>query len=317
MLSLATQYVLQIVGALTLASMCYRLTSWFLFYLLPKIPLTRYKSAPESWALVTGASAGIGLGFAQELALRGFNVILLGHNHNELQLARASLIKEFPRTKVELILLDVTTATTEDIEAALESCNHHLTVLINNVGGLAAPPPLHYRRLDKTSARDMDRVLSLNTTFMAHVTRHLIPMLAKNGPSLIVNVGSASMLGMPGVATYSGCKGFVASFTKAIAREMEADGVPVDVLGLVLGEVYTQGNTGNLPPGSPDGRDVARSTLGRAVRAVSCGKRVFHPWMLHAMDDAIFEMMPDWMREKMLKTVFLNKRTQQRHGKLE
>ena len=309
--------MLQLVGAVTLASLTDRLASWCAFWLLPPIPLTRYQSTPDSWGLITGASAGIGLGFAEELAARAFNVILLGHNQDELRQVRTVLIEKYSTVKVELILIDVTSASTADIEGVLLSISQKVTVLVNNVGGLGVSPSLHYRRVDVTSAEEMDRVFSLNVIFMAHVTRHLIPLLARNGPSLVLNVGSASMLGMPGVATYSGCKAFVASFTKAIAREMDADGDPVDVLGIILGEVHTQANTGKLPLESPNGREVAAAALNLAGRAVTRGKRLFHPWMLHAIEDTIVAILPAWLMEKVLRTVFSNKRSQQNDYQLQ
>ncbi|KAL0930087.1 3-ketoacyl-CoA reductase [Colletotrichum truncatum] len=309
---LTSSNALRLLGGAVLANISYKVLRGLFEWLPLQAPLTKYQSSGRSWSMVTGASAGIGFGFAKALASRGFNVILLGHNPKELRQSEDEIQKQCPGIEVKSVVLDAITASAADIDATLKNLGHmNLTILVNNVGGLSVEPSKYYRRIDDTTAEEMDRVLSLNVRFMAQLTRLAIPILAKNGPSLVLNVGSASMLGMPGVATYSGCKAFVMAFTKAIAREMKADGVPVDILALILGEVKTQVNAGDLPPGTPSGSEFAEAALRRVAIAVSRGALSMHPWMCHAVQDAIVHAMPGWMTEKVLKAVFQKKRREQ------
>ncbi|KAI0133245.1 hypothetical protein F4776DRAFT_664008 [Hypoxylon sp. NC0597] len=112
---------LQYVGAAFLTYETYKLLDHASFYLLPPASLARYR---------------IGLGTAQELAARGFNVVLLGHLAAELDDA-AALIKAEPRgTEVRIVVLHAITTTPHEIDAAFESISTlPITVLNNNVGG--------------------------------------------------------------------------------------------------------------------------------------------------------------------------------------
>ncbi|KAF9873016.1 hypothetical protein CkaCkLH20_09526 [Colletotrichum karsti] len=304
--------LLRLLGAATLAKVSFKAVSWLSFWLLPELPLTKYRRSPQPWAMITGASAGIGLGFAEALAARNFNIVLLGHKQDELEEAKIGIVGKFPRIGVRIFVLDAISASPAEIQSTLESLSHlNMTILVNNVGGLSVPPSKYYRRVNDTTAEEMDRVISLNARFMAHLTRLAIPILARNGPSLILNVGSASMLGMPGVATYSACKSFVMAFTKAVGREMRADGIQVDVLALVLGEVYTQANAGKLPPGTPTAKDFAEAAVSHMGRAVSWGRLCFHPWMWHALQDAMVDFLPESVRNYVLASVFHQKRKEQ------
>ena len=77
---------------LILCRSVYSISLW----LLPTKSLTKYQRPSRAWALITGSSAGIGFGCAQELAVRGFNIILLGHLGHELEDARQQISAESP-----------------------------------------------------------------------------------------------------------------------------------------------------------------------------------------------------------------------------
>lgn len=68
--------------------------------------LKRCNREPRSWALVIGVSTGTGRGFAEELAKRGFNVILLGHKRDELQVTRDGLIAVLPGFQTRILVFD-------------------------------------------------------------------------------------------------------------------------------------------------------------------------------------------------------------------
>ncbi|KAI1780852.1 NAD(P)-binding protein [Hypoxylon cercidicola] len=301
---------LRYVGAASLTYAAFKLFDYASFYLLPPASLARYHSRQDApaWALVTGASAGIGLGTAQELAARGFNVVLLGHLPAELDAAAALVKAESRGVQVRIVVLDAMAATPREIEAALESvASLPITVLVNNVGGVPIPQPT-IRNLSAYTADDLDRTLNLNARFMAHVSRILLPQLAANGPSLMLNLSSAARMGIPGVAPYSACKGFIISLTAAMAREMAAAGKQVDCLAIVPGDVRTQSNTVALPPASPDARQYGKEMLDRAPRAVQRGWLACVPWWSHAVAIGALEMLPESIVLRLLQTEFDKKK---------
>ncbi|XXG97339.1 hypothetical protein Hte_003636 [Hypoxylon texense] len=334
---------LRYIGAASLTYAAFKLIEYASFYLLPPASLARYQrserregddttttaagAAPAgaagaasaaAWALVTGASAGIGFGTARELAARGFNVVLLGHLPAELDAAAAKIKAESRGTatgqvqvqvQVRIVVLDAITATPPEIEAALEESLGSLpiTVLVNNVGGVPIPQPT-IRNLAEYTAEDLDRTLNLNARFMAHVSRVLLPRLAANGPSLVLNISSAARMGIPGVAPYSACKGFILSLTAAMAREMAAAGKQVDCLAIIPGDVRTQSNTVGLTPGSPDARQFAKAMLDRAPWAVRRGWLACVPWWSHAVAIGALDMLPGSVVLHLLLTEFDKKK---------
>jgi len=296
---------LQTTGALFLlytgATLLYSASLW----LLPPVKLTRYQRPNGAWALVTGASAGIGFGTAQELAARGFNVILLGHLVDELEDAKASILAEFPSAQVRIIVMDAIIASAADIEAMVHSISSlPLTILVNNVGGLAAPHP-KLRPLDAYAAPAVDATLDLNIRFMTHLTRLLLPALARGGgPALVLSLSSVARDGMPLVAIYSGCKAYVAALSAAVGREARAAGQAVDTLAVVPGDVRTPAHAVALAPGSPDGRAFAAAMLDRAGRAVARGYLVVTPWWAHAVQVGLMAWVPERVALPMVLAAF-------------
>ena len=101
--------------------------------------VTRYLRSHDgqtSWAMVTGASDGIGAGFAQELATHGFNLILHGRNPNKLGKVRDGILKDHPNVLIRTVIADASKVTPAMIDEIVQTIKMFpITVLINNVGG--------------------------------------------------------------------------------------------------------------------------------------------------------------------------------------
>ncbi|KAL2690125.1 hypothetical protein Neosp_004193 [[Neocosmospora] mangrovei] len=280
--------VLQVIGLTSVVLTVYRILNNVSLWLPFNTNLNRYNRDPRAWALVTGASAGIGRGLAEDI------------------------IAKFPDIRARILVLDAAQASPAEIETALVSVSDlQITVLVNNIGGMQMMKAPLFRRLDQYSAEDLDGVIFLSARFMAHVTRLLIPLLAKNGPSLIINISSGARMGMPGVAAYSATKGFVTSLSNAVAREMKIDKLPVDVLGIVPGDVESQSNNTGLQPGSPSSRQFAKAVMDQVGRAASRGLLEICPWPIHAMQIAFFDSLPLWLSQKLMFDVFEKKRAEE------
>ncbi|KAI0178313.1 hypothetical protein BJ166DRAFT_492116 [Pestalotiopsis sp. NC0098] len=301
--------VLLYIGAASAALFCFKVIRHISFYLLPNTTLSRWYHRQETpWALVTGSSAGIGLGAAQELASNGFNVVLLGHLPDELAQARSVIQAEYPESQVKLVVLDATLASPAEIEKALEPLAIlPLTILVNNVGGFPMKLPAIQNLMNYT-ATELEHSLNINARFMAHVTRLLLPQLARSGPSLIISLSSAARMGIPGIVSYSGCKGFIISFSKALSREMDAAGLPVDVLAIIPGDVASQSNAIGLKPGTPTAREYAKVMMDRAGRAVARGEVECMPFWPHALQIKFIESLPSWMSQWLLLKTFKDKK---------
>jgi 17beta-estradiol 17-dehydrogenase / very-long-chain 3-oxoacyl-CoA reductase len=267
----------------------------------------------KSWALITGASDGIGLGmdtrlippspqtnsspgFAQELASRSFNIILHGRNPTKLSRTQQSLHATFPSIQTRLLILDASTFTPATIRNALDPLlSLPITVLINNVGGTAGImqssdfEPLMSQTPDEIAAQ-----LAVNATFPTHLTRALLPTLAANTPSLIINISSIVSMGFPYLSTYSASKAFNIALSTSLTAELGAEGYDVESLAIIVCGVQSAGNAGaKLGWFIPDSRSMAGYALGK----VGCGRAAVAGYWAHAVQVAFVKALPEsWVR---------------------
>jgi 17beta-estradiol 17-dehydrogenase / very-long-chain 3-oxoacyl-CoA reductase len=232
---------------------------------------TRRSSLPrylhnDAYALITGASDGIGFGFAQELLTRGFNVILHGRNPSKLSGIKSDLQKQFPNRKIEFIVADASSSKTDIADLFEAVKDKPITVLINCIGGIFYYPKM--KSVKDTPADEMDGNINLNARFPLQVTRALLPILERNTPSLVMTLGTmASLAGAPLYAAYAASKASTITFSHSLRHEMRREGTEIEVLAIQVGEVRSTGNPAARSFWVPSSRQFACSALNR----VGCG----------------------------------------------
>jgi short-subunit dehydrogenase len=237
-------------------------------------------------ALVTGASDGIGLGFAHELARLGFNVILHGRNSTKLEGVKARLQQNYPEVNFRIAVLDASSTSYRQIDKLVASLQDlHITVLINNVGGGDKISPLALLTAD-----EVDSMINLNARFPTLITRALLPKLTKSiRPGLILTIGSTVDFVVPYAVTYGGSKAFNMAWSSSLRLEMKAEGNNVEVLAVLVGKVTeTASYKEPITFWTPDGRTMARAALQR----VGCGKAVVVGYIGHAMQKFVLDILP-------------------------
>lgn len=204
-------------------------------------------------ALVTGASAGIGLAIARELLHAGAEVLLVARDADRLAAARDELAEQFPDSGIDGLAADVCEG--EDRRAILdwvEDGGDGLHLLVNNAGG----------RLDRATVdytEDEWRGLFEANLFSAfELARYAHPLLARHPASAIVNIGSvAGHIALPGGAPQGMSKAALEQMTRALAVEWARDGVRVNAV--LPWDIRTQGRASTpgsgRRPGEPE--DVA------------------------------------------------------------
>jgi 17beta-estradiol 17-dehydrogenase / very-long-chain 3-oxoacyl-CoA reductase len=292
-------------GYLTLTWLLYHITCFITFHFwAPRNALSRYRRevAPISaHALITGSSQGIGFGLASELVKRGFGVILLAHIQEELDAAKARLEKLAATASlvpdIRLLCINAVTVTESELEEALSSIQDlPITILVNNVGGMPVDHP-PFRFIWEYNAYEINNTISLNARFMAQVTRIMMPTLVRNGPSLVLNLSSGAQVGMPWLTMYSATKAFNAVFSKALARETRAAGLPVDSIAILPGEVLTEGNCLAVPKGSPNAAEFAKMILDRVDIAVARRALEIFPYWVHELQFGFLNMVPERLKQ--------------------
>jgi uncharacterized protein len=174
-------------------------------------------------ALITGASSGIGAELARLCAKDGHPVILVARRSDRLVALAESLGREYgvPARALAADLADPAARALLHRETAGEP----VSILINNAGfGLRGP-------YTDTDWQAESRLIDVNITALAHLTKLFAADMVKRGSGRILNVGStAAFVPGPFMAMYYASKAFVVSFSLAVANELQGTGVTVTVL---------------------------------------------------------------------------------------
>lgn len=300
------QYIkpLAAVGGLWTSYQLYRLSSFAWYHFLRPSGLSKYKKGGkgEPWALVTGASDGIGEGFAEELAQQGFNVVLHGRNEQKLLGVKERLQAQWPTIKFRILVLDAINDVSDSakIEAAVnELATLNIKVLINNVGGVAGGKPT-MRKFTEQSPDMIDGWIDVNARFPVQITRQVLPQLIANQPALIINIGSgASEVPSPWMSIYSGTKAFNLSWSRSLAVELQDEGHDIDCHAIIVGQVSTARMGSPTSVTSPSPRKFARSALGVA----GTGQKIAAAYWGHDMLMSFFKAMPSSFAENFVRKI--------------
>ncbi|OCL02428.1 NAD(P)-binding protein [Glonium stellatum] len=287
-------------------------------YFLRPTSLARYLSddaAHPSWALVTGSTDGIGLGFAKELCARGFNVLLHGRNHEKLLRIKSELMTAFPTRSVAIAVADASDFDQTSLYALVEQASNlpeggRLRILVNNVGGahhLIGKGIFHPLR--DTNLDEVDKLINVNVRFPTRLTAALLPVLTRdvNTSLLIINMGSiAGITNMPYVVVYSATKAFNLAFSEALGKEMKAQGLAVKSLGFVIGSVDTPGapkdSQGAILVTEP--QHMAKACLDRS----GCGQWVLAGIWSHWVLSILLKVTPEFVLIGKIKGLYLKQR---------
>jgi len=175
-------------------------------------------------ALVTGASSGIGAVYADRLAKRGYDLILVARNGERLKALAARLISETGRSVKPLVADLGEKAALAKVEAVLRD-DPSITMLVNNAGTASITPLLN------SNIDEMEAMIALNVTALTRLTYAAAPAFAARGAGAIVNMAS-----IVGVAperlngVYGATKAFVLALTYSLQHELADKGVRVQAV---------------------------------------------------------------------------------------
>jgi short-subunit dehydrogenase len=202
-------------------------------------------SQNKGTALVTGASGGIGAIYADRLARRGYDLVLVARNGKRLEEV-AQRIRSATQRSVEIIVADLgNKADLARVEANLRA-DGRITMLVNNAGFGAATP------LADSDVNKMEEMIELNVVALTRLTYAVVPGLVARGNGSIINIASIVAVApdmLNGV--YGGTKAFVLAFSQSLQHELADKGVRVQVVlpGAIATDFWSVvGGVENLPP---------------------------------------------------------------------
>lgn len=181
-------------------------------------------SVTSGTAVVTGASLGIGAAYAQRLAKRGFDLVLVARNEQRLQTLAHSLATE-TGVNVRTIVADLTHAADLAKVEALLAEDTSISLLVNNAGS-STMAPLAVADIDR-----MQRDIALNITAPTRLTHAALPgFLARNRGGIINIASVTSQLMRPGNTVYGGTKAYLLHLSQVLAAEVVGSGVQIQAV---------------------------------------------------------------------------------------
>lgn len=174
------------------------------------------------YALVTGASSGMGLEFSLQLADKGYGIIVVSNRPDE-NLKAAELIKKRAEVDVRVIDADLTASSSaQDIYDLVKQWNLEVEVLISNAGMLL------FSTLTRTSLQALDKIMSLHCSTPVKLIRLFgADMQERRKGYILVTSSSSAWMQYPTISHYGATKAFLKNFTRAIWYEFRRYGVGV------------------------------------------------------------------------------------------
>ena len=257
-------------------------------------------------AVITGASAGLGVEFARQLAPRARRLILVARREQALHAVREELLRLNPGLEVLVCPADVSTSEgRQQVLLTITESQSRLNLLINNAGRG------DYGTFETADAARIQEQIDLNITGLVRLTHALLPLLRLNRPAGVLNVSSlAGTLPLPGMATYAASKAFVTSFSEALRIELLDEGI--QVAAVCPGPTPT---TFSQMARRESGGDADRSGQGflkmsndrvvaEGLAALKRGAATAYPGWGVAISATVFRLLPLWLVRRLLTRRF-------------
>lgn len=187
-------------------------------------------------AIVTGGNRGIGQGIALAFAKAGAQVVIAARDMNRSQ----EVVSEIGRIGGRAIAIPVDVTNRAQVHALLDRTVEAfggVDILVNNAGILSVSP------VEQMEESDFDEVMQANLKSVFLCSKAAIPLLKQRGGGRIINISSlAGKQGFPTLAHYCASKHAIIGFSSALAKELVADGITVNVIcpGIVWTQMWEQ-----------------------------------------------------------------------------
>ena len=242
----------------------------------------------DRYALVTGASSGIGYELAKLLAKDGKNLVVVARSQDRLEELKTEIENKYGTT-VRVLPKDLSDPRApQEIFSELEKEDINVDVLVNNAGfGV-------YGMFSETDLQEELRMIQVNATSLIHLTKLFLKGMVDNGSGSILNVASVcSFLSTPLESVYCATKSLVLHFSEALANELQGTGVSVTCLcpGLAKTLFHKRANMENTKIAKRKMMDAA--TVAEAgYKALRRGKVIAIPGLIYKFAPLLARVAP-------------------------
>lgn len=202
----------------------------------------------KKYAVITGASSGIGYELALQWANLGYHAICIARRGDKL-----AELKEKSPDRIHPVTFDLVNFNEyPSLFKEIESITLHIDVLINNAGVLINKP------FDEFSSDEFDRMVNVNYKAPYFLLQGLLPFIEKSTLKSIINIGSIGGVDntdkFPGLSIYSSSKGAISTLTECLAKELSVKNISINclALGAVRTEMLSKAFPGYIPNLTPD-----------------------------------------------------------------
>ena len=243
------------------------------------------------WAVVTGATDGIGYAMCEEFARKGLNVVLISRTLDNLNTKAKELSEKYPKIQTKVLDIDYSRFD-ENAQGrvgnllTLLAADGGISTLVNNVG-ISYPYTKYFHELDDERVTQLIKINIDSTTYM---TRLVLPYMLEARKGNIVNISSAAGVSTsPLLAQYGAAKSYIAMFSRALNYELRDKGIHVQCqVPMFVATKLAKIKGASLFVASPKG--YARS----AVAAIGY-EILVSPFWTHALQIWVLTNFPEWL----------------------
>ena len=192
--------------------------------------LSSFGTPAKTYAIITGASDGLGKEYTLQLARLGFRTLLVSRSQAKLDAVSSEIKSKISGSVVQTHSIDFTSATNKEyshLQATIDTLDGEVGILVNNVGlSHSIPVPFAY-----TPSTELEGIININCLATLKVTQMVLPHLIRRKKGLILTMGSfGGLLPTPLLATYSGSKAFLQQWSTALGAEVAPQGITVELV---------------------------------------------------------------------------------------
>ncbi len=254
-----------------------------------------------AFALITGASGGIGLALANELAARKHNVLLIARSGDLLKKHCEALQTKYG-VSAEYLAMDLTAV---DAAAQVRNWviqkNTSIDILINNAGFAS------WGKLSDLPEEEFNGMIQLNMVTLAALCKTFLPMLEKHPKAYILNVSStAAYQAVPTLTTYAATKAFVLLFSRGLKWELKDTNISVSCLspGPTSTGFIDRANLGMIKERAEKFSMKPEAVAKAAIAGMFAGKAEIIPGFTNWISAKLAELVPKTVTEKIAMNLY-------------
>lgn len=246
-----------------------------------------------TWAVVTGATDGIGKEYAVALAKKGLSVMLISRTESKLQDVKKEIDdKGYSGVETKYVVCDYSNfdqKARDTVKAAIKDLD--VGVLVNNVGA-SYRYPMYFHELTEPEVANLMEMNISSTTWM---TEYVIHGMVERKRGAIINLSSGSaMLTLPLLAEYSGAKAYIEKFSRALNAEYSSRGVTCQCqIPFYVATKLAKMRKSLMVPSPKD-------YVANAIKWVGYPDAVASPFFLHALQGYVLGQLPDIVVSKII-----------------